>query len=308
MRLDKEVQWTLEPQEEGIPREPLPERGGAPWAAEAQASAALEKLEQCPALPQGGKPGAGYLQVRDDAAEDRRPPEPTSTPRCAGHDSHLTQLVLTQSCHDKTTNDTCDFTLTMDSWLTQEEIAGVADVTAFRTAYLKKLGFDDPNSQMLKQVRQFLAPYQDSLKQLVVRATEFKGYPLKTDIRIAFGGAQCAAAKNAPPGGTDGNAVGDASKAASDAGGEFRLGAAGSRPDRRRATPRVTVSGFGSWAPPPAPSAASSPAAFVREEDPEHTPRPRSTVPRGGAEHDPGRADHSADLSDHARTGPGGAV
>ena len=113
----------------------------------------------------------------------------------AGHDTHLTQLVLTQSCRDKTTSDTCDFTLTLDSWLTQEEIAGVADVTAFRTAYLKKLGFDDPNSQMLKEVRQFLAPYQDSLKQLSSRATEFKGYPLKTDIRIAFGGAQCAAAK-----------------------------------------------------------------------------------------------------------------
>ena len=225
VRLDKEVQWTLEPKKRQY-RESHFLSAAERQAAEAQASAALEKLKQCPTPPQAAN------QAPDTSKCEMTPPkiDVHQTDRhasLAGHDSHLTQLVLTQSCRDKTTSDTCDFTLTLDSWLTQEEIAGVADVTAFRTAYLKKLGFDDPNSQMLKEVRQFLAPYQDSLKQLSSRATEFKGYPLKTDIRIAFGGAQCAAAKKGAPGGANGNAVTDASQAASDAATSSASGAAG---------------------------------------------------------------------------------
>lgn len=225
VRLDKEVQWTLEPKKKQY-RESHFLSAAERQAAEAQASAALEKLKQCPTPPEAANraPDTSKCEMTPPKIDVHQTDKHASF---AGHDSHLTQLVLTQSCHDKTSNDTCDFTLTLDSWLTQDEIAGVADVTAFRTAYLKKLGFDDPNSQMLKQVRQFLAPYQDSLKQLSSRATEFKGYPLKTDIRIAFGGAQCAAAKNAPPGGADGNAVTDASKAASDAATSSASGAAG---------------------------------------------------------------------------------
>jgi len=225
VRLDKEVQWTLEPKKRQY-RESHFLSAAERQAAEAQASAALEKLKQCPTPPQAAS------QAPDTSKCEMTPPkiDVHQTDRhasLAGHDSHLTQLVLTQSCRDKTTSDTCDFTLTLDSWLTQEEIAGVADVTAFRTAYLKKLGFDDPNSQMLKEVRQFLAPYQDSLKQLSSRATEFKGYPLKTDIRVALGGAQCAAAKKGGPGGANGNAVTDASQAASDAATSSASGAAG---------------------------------------------------------------------------------
>jgi hypothetical protein len=58
-----------------------------------------------------------------------------------------------------------------------------------------------------KQMRQFLAPYAESLKQLAGKAGDFKGYPLKTAVRIAFGGERCAAAQkqqNAAAGGGDG--------------------------------------------------------------------------------------------------------
>jgi hypothetical protein len=45
-------------------------------------------------------------------------------------------------------------------------------------------------------MRQFLAPYAGSLKQLAAKAGDMKGFPLKTAIRISFGGEHCAAAQN----------------------------------------------------------------------------------------------------------------
>jgi hypothetical protein len=146
----------------------------------------------------------------------------------AGHDSRLSQLSLTQSCHNPETGDTCDFLITLDSWLTQDEIAGVADRKAFREAHMKKLGLNDPNSQIHQQLRQFLAPYRDSLKELTAKADDFKGYPLKTSFRISFGGAQCAAAKNAPTSGADSTTLADAGTAAGQAAASSTAGAAGS--------------------------------------------------------------------------------
>ena len=35
-------------------------------------------------------------------------------------------------------------------------------------------------------MKQFLAPYQDSLKQLAAKSGDLKGYPLKTTVRIAL--------------------------------------------------------------------------------------------------------------------------
>jgi hypothetical protein len=57
-----------------------------------------------------------------------------------------------------------------------------------------------------RQVRQFLAPYAESLHELAGKAGDFKGYPLKTAVRIAFGGEHCAAAQKQQnaAGGADG--------------------------------------------------------------------------------------------------------
>jgi len=82
---------------------------------------------------------------------------------------------------------------------------------------------------MQKQMRQFLAPYADTLKQLSSKAGDFKGYPLKSAMRISFGGEHCAAAKSSPQAsGSGGNVVGDASQAAAGAAAGSAAGAAGS--------------------------------------------------------------------------------
>jgi hypothetical protein len=145
----------------------------------------------------------------------------------AGHDTQLTQIALINSCANKTTGDVCEFAFTLDSWLTQDQIAGLDDQKAFMRAYQAKLGLDPSDPATQKQMRQFLAPYADLLKQVSAKSDELKGYPLKTVLRIAYGGEHCAAVKNQPAGG-GGNVVGDASQAAGDAAAASAAGAAGS--------------------------------------------------------------------------------
>jgi hypothetical protein len=153
--------------------------------------------------------------------------QPGTHATLAGHDTQLTQLALTNSCTNKTTGDVCDFVLALDSWLTQDPIAGLADQKAFLQAYQARLGIDPQDPALQGQMRQFLAPYSDVLKQLSARSSELKGYPLKTVVRIAYGGEHCAAAKTQTAGG-GGNPVGDAAHAAGDAAAASTAGAAGS--------------------------------------------------------------------------------
>lgn len=225
VRLDREVEWQLEPKKKAY-RESHFLSAADRKAAEEQVRATLEKLKQCPAAQQsaGAAPDTSKCDMSPPKIDSRQTDKHASV---AGHDTRLSQLALTQSCHNRETGDTCDFLITMDSWLTQDEIAGLQDRKVFRAAYLKKLGLDEANPQFQQQLRQFLAPYKDSLRQLAARAEDFKGYPLKTSFRISYGGAQCAAAKNAPPAGSGGSSLTDAGTAAGNAAASSAAGAAG---------------------------------------------------------------------------------
>jgi hypothetical protein len=226
IRLDKDVTWTLDPKKKEYRENHFP-TAAERQAAEEKLRAGLEKLKQCPAAqqPASAAPDTSKCQMSAPKIEAHTTDKHASF---VGHDARLSQLSLTQSCHNADTGDTCDFLVTMDSWLTQDEIAGAADRKAFAEAYAKKLGLTDMNSQMGQELRQFLAPYRDSLKDLSAKAADFKGYPLKTSFRIAFGGAQCAAAKNAAGSGNGGNPLTDAGSAAGDAASSSAAGAAGS--------------------------------------------------------------------------------
>jgi hypothetical protein len=226
IRLDRDVQWVLEPKKKEYRETAFP-TAAQRQAAEQEAQAMMEKLKQCPAMQQTASgPDTSKCEMSPPKIEVKQ----TGTHAMfAGHDAQLTQATLTQSCTNKETGDVCDFVFALDTWLTQDQIAGVEDQKAFRGAYLKKLGLDDRNSMMQKQMRQFLAPYADTMKQLSGNAGELKGYPLKTAMRIAFGGAHCAAAKsNQQANAGGGSVVGDASQAAGTAAGESAAGAAGS--------------------------------------------------------------------------------
>jgi hypothetical protein len=217
VRLDRGVQWTLEPKKKEY-HETAFMTEAERQAAQQQAQAMMEKVKQCPAVQQ-------QTSAPDTSKCEMSPPQvqvkqPGTHALFAGHDTQLTQLALSRSCTNKETGDVCQFVFALDSWLTQDQIAGLDDHKAFEKAYLAKLGIDPDNPMTQKQIRQFLAPYADSLKELSSKAGDFKGYPLKTVVRIGFGGEHCGAAHNASSGTSgsgSGNVVGDAGQAAGNA-------------------------------------------------------------------------------------------
>jgi len=227
IRLDRGVEWALEPKKMEYRETPLPTTAQLA-AAKQEAQAMMEKIKQCPAAAQHSAP------TPDTSQCEMSPPrfdvkQPGAHAMLAGHDTQLTQIALTQSCTNKSTGDVCDFLFAFDTWLTQDQIEGLADQKAFLTAYHAKLGLDARDPVLQKQMRQFLAPYADAMKQVSAKSGELKGYPLRTVLRIAFGGEHCAAVKNQTAGGgSGGSVVGDASQAAGNAAAASTASAAGS--------------------------------------------------------------------------------
>jgi hypothetical protein len=225
IRLDRDLEWALEPKKMEYRETPLP-TAAQRLAARQEAQAMMEKIKQCPAMAQHSAPAP------DTSKCEMSPPrfevkQPGTHAMLAGHDAQLTQIALTQSCTNKTTGDVCDFLFAMDAWLTQDQIAGLDDQKAFLAAYHAKLGLDASDPAIQKQMRQFLAPYADALKEVSAKSGELKGHPLKSVLRIAFGGEHCAAVKNQAPGG-GGNVLADANQAAGDAAAASATSAAGS--------------------------------------------------------------------------------
>src|SRR6516164_10919065 len=225
IRLDRDLEWSLEPKKMEYRETPLP-TAAQRLAAKQEAQAMMEKIKQCPAVAQHSAPAP------DTSKCEMSPPrfevkQPGTHATFAGHDAQLTQIALTQSCTNKAAGDVCDFLFAVDTWLTQDEIAGLADQKAFRDAYYAKLGLDPHDPEIQKQMRQFLAPYADALKEVSAKSGELRGHPLKSVMRIAFGGEHCAAAKNQAAGG-GGNVLTDANQAAGDAAAASATSAAGS--------------------------------------------------------------------------------
>src|SRR5215469_9011812 len=227
IRLDRNLEWTLEPKKMEYRETPLPTAAQL-LAARQEAQAMMEKVKQCPAMTQhpASAPDTSQCEMSPPRVEVK---QPGTHATFAGHDTQLTQIALTSSCTNKTTGDVCDFVFGLDSWLTQDQIAGLADQKAFLEAYQARLGIDPHDPAMQKQMQQFLAPYADVLKQVSAKSGELKGYPLKTVLRIAYGGEHCAAVKNQTAGGgSSGSVVGDASQAAGNAAAASTASAAGS--------------------------------------------------------------------------------
>jgi hypothetical protein len=192
IRLDRDVEWRLEPKKQEYREMPFLTPAQR-LAAEQEARANLEKLQQCPASKQTA-PGPDTQKCKLSPPKFDLVQTDTHA-MLVGHDARLTQLTMTQSCANPDTGDSCDFQIALNAWLTQDQIAGLEDRRAFRKAYMHKLGLDEPDSLVQGDMRKFLAPYAESLKQLGGKAGSFQGYPLKTTVRIAFGGSQCAASQ-----------------------------------------------------------------------------------------------------------------
>ncbi|MGA7825740.1 MAG: hypothetical protein WCA14_16255, partial [Steroidobacteraceae bacterium] len=178
VRLDKDLRWTLDLKKQEYREAPFP-TAAQRQAAEQKAREMMAKMHQCPATHTNTAAGP------DTSKCQMSPPvwdvKTTDTHQSLiGHDSRLTRVSLTQSCRNQDTGDTCDMTIALDTWLTQDQIDGLDQTRAFGVAYRHKLGLDDANDLVQDRMRAFLAPYADSLKQLGSKTAGLQGYPLKT--------------------------------------------------------------------------------------------------------------------------------
>lgn len=197
VRLDKGMIYDLEPAKSSYREHPLP------TAAERQEmqrrmQEAMQKMKQC-AAQQPQQP----QQAAVDTSKCKMSPARLDVKNLGaagqilGHDVHHTALTLTTTCTNEQTGDACDMQFGMDSWLTDDEIAGLADERAFSRAYMEKMGLTGEGmASMAKQMQQFIAPYADQIKELQAKSSDLKGHPLRTALRVSFGGDKCAAAKN----------------------------------------------------------------------------------------------------------------
>lgn len=222
VRLDRDLAWALEPKKREYRETPFPTPAERQAAAE-RTKQLLDKMQQCPAMrTQNTAPDTSKCEMSPAKIDVKN----TDTHAAiAGHDAKLTQLAMTRSCRNRDTGDTCDFMILFDTWLTQDPIEGLEEHRAFQAQHLKKLGLDPSDQLVQERMKQFLAPYQDSLKAVAEKSAGIKGYPLKTSIRIAVGGEHCGAAKQQSAG--DGT-VQSAGQAAGDAAASATAGAAGS--------------------------------------------------------------------------------
>ena len=195
IRIDRALEWQLRPDKKSYLETPFPtaeERA----AAQKKIQETLDKMKQCPQQPpQQASPAAADTSKCDLSPPKIEVKQSDEHASLAGHDTRKSSVSLLQTCTDKQTGDVCEMVYGFDVWLTGDEIAGVADRLAFQRAYMKKLGLDENNAATKGAAQQFLAQYAGTMKTLSAKASDLKGYPLRTTFRFSIGGAHCGKAK-----------------------------------------------------------------------------------------------------------------
>ncbi len=200
VRLDKQLEWRLDPKKKVYTERDFPT---AAERAEAQQrlEQALEQMKNCrPAQSPQGQPTAqtgpdtSHCQLSAPTVAVQKTGEHATI---AGHDAQKSTIVMSQTCTDQKTGDVCEIDYGFETWLTSDDIPGVAEQRAFEHDYLAAQGLDANNPQMRGAMQQFMAPYASTMRQLQVKASDLQGYPLRTTFYVAFGGPHCGSAQQA---------------------------------------------------------------------------------------------------------------
>jgi hypothetical protein len=197
VRLDRDLEWSLLPDKKRYTEHPFPtaeERA----AAKQQMQEMMQKMKDCQRQqPQGKGADKSKCEMSPAKLEVKKTDE---TATLAGHPARKSSVTLTQTCKDKETGDVCEYAYGFDVWLTSDDVPGLAEEQAFVRAHMKKLGLDPEDDAMKGQVRQLMAQYADTFKQLSQKAGDLKGHPLRTRFYFAMGGEHCGQAKQAQGG------------------------------------------------------------------------------------------------------------
>lgn len=196
VRLDKQLEWHLQPKKKQYTQHTFPtaeERAQAQQQLEQE----LEAMKSCRPPPQAqptaqSSPDTSHCQLSAPTVTVQKSDEHATL---AGHDAHKTTVVLSQTCTDAQSGSVCKIDYGFELWLTSDDIQGIAEQRAFQHDYLAAQGLDANNPQLQGAIRQFLAPYGATLRQLQIKAADLQGYPLRTVFYMAVGGPNCAQTK-----------------------------------------------------------------------------------------------------------------
>ncbi len=184
-RVDEGVSWRIDDKQRTYTESSLisPEQ----WqTAVKQQQVTYDKLRSCPAVRSAGLDTSKCEMSEPQIAVTKTGEHAT----LLGHDTQRTNLTLSQSCKVRETGEECQLASEFDVWLTQDEIAGMADRRAFEQAYFKKQGMSG-DAMADPTLARAMAPYAASFRKLSAQSGDLKGLPLRTRFRFAYGGAHC---------------------------------------------------------------------------------------------------------------------
>lgn len=195
VRLDKQVEWQLEPKKREYLERQFP-TAEQRLLAQQRAQQVMDQMKKCP-MPQGTPTAQTAPDTTNCSAPqiDVKPSDEHAT--LAGHDTKKSSIVMSRTCTDPKSGDICEMDYGFDVWLTGDQIPGIDERETFNQKYLAAQGLDASNPQLQGMMQQFMAPYADSLKQLRGKSGDLKGYPLRTTFYVAFGGPHCGQAHQA---------------------------------------------------------------------------------------------------------------
>jgi hypothetical protein len=220
VRLDKSLTYRLQPDKKTYREEPFPTEAQQ-REMQQRMQAALDKMKSCAAQQPAQKPAV------DTSKCQMSPPVFASKDLGAagqilGHAVHRSEITMTQSCANPDTGDVCDMQYAFDTWLTNDEVAGYEDRTAFDKAYVAKLGMGmgAGGAEMQATVMRMMGPYIDQMQQLSSKA-DLHGHALRSAFHLAFGGPHCGAAQKSA---SNSDSGGGPPTSLSDVGGKLLIG------------------------------------------------------------------------------------
>jgi hypothetical protein len=112
----------------------------------------------------------------------------------AGFDTGRAVVTMKQTCTDAKTGKACDMVWGIDQWLASGAPGG-EESKAFALNYAQQMGLDAAGMRAMQgRMQQAFSQYKNSWTEVMAKAGEFQGYPLKTTLQMSMGGAQCTTA------------------------------------------------------------------------------------------------------------------
>jgi hypothetical protein len=109
----------------------------------------------------------------------------------AGLQTSRVTTSLKQTCTDPKTSKTCDMVWSIDQWLAPES-PGTAESKAFALNYARQLGLDEAGMKAMQgRMQQAFSQYKSSWTEVMEKASQYQGYPLRTALQMSMGGPQC---------------------------------------------------------------------------------------------------------------------